>query len=96
MKTMLLRVVSELPQIFWAPILPAGGNVLLNFSFMIFGTLLFNLNPIPFFITLLVGHAVIAGYAVRDPHVSTLITAWMENRRKTVNLIACRGNKYVA
>lgn len=96
MRTMLLRVVAEPQQIFWAPVLPAAANVMLNVSAMMFCIVLFNVNPLPFFVTSLVGHAVIAGYAVREPHLSTLIAAWMETRRKTVNLRPAKGNKYVA
>ncbi len=93
---MLLRVIAEPPQIFWAPVLPAMGNVLINTSLMLFGVVLHVVNPIPFFITMAIGHGFIAGYAVRDPHLATLITAWMETRRKTTNLVRVKGNKYVA
>ena len=92
---MVLRAVAEPPQIFWAPLLPAGGNVMFNFVLMVFGTLFFKLNPIPFFVTLLIGHAFIAAYALRDPHLSNLMIAWIETRRKTTNLFPTRGNKYV-
>jgi hypothetical protein len=95
MKTLILRVVSEPPQIFWAPILPAAGNVLINITAMLFGIMAFNVNPLPFFLTILVGHGLIAGYAARDPHLSSLISAWMVTRRKTRNLLETRGNKYV-
>lgn len=94
MRTMVLRVVAEPPQIFWAPVLPAAGNMLVNLTLMLFFIVLSDINPIPFFVTLVAGHALIAGYAVRDPHLSKLITAWIETRRKTTNLIAARGNKY--
>jgi hypothetical protein len=95
MKTLVLRVVAEPPQIFWAPILPAAGNVLMNITAMLFGIMAYNVNPLPFFLTILIGHGLIAGYAARDPHLSTLISAWMVARRKTNNLLATRGNKYV-
>ena len=96
MRTMLLRAVAEPPQIFWAPILPAASNVLLNTSVMLFGIVGFDVTPIPFFATMIIGHILIAGYAVRDPHLSNLITAWMETRRRTTNLVPAQGNKYVA
>ena len=96
MRTMVLRVIAEPPQIFWAPILPAAGNALLNITLMMFGVVVADLNPLPFFVTLVIGHGIIAGYAVRDPHLSTLITAWSESKRKTTNLIPVKGNKYVA
>jgi hypothetical protein len=95
MRTMMLRVVAEPPQIFWAPLLPAAVNILLNVTLMLFCIIIFNVNPIPFFVTSLIGHALLAGYAVRDPHLSTLMTAWMETRRKTTNLVRVKGNKYV-
>jgi len=95
MKTLVLRVVAEPSQIFWAPLAPAAGNVLVNITAMLFGIMGFNVNPLPFFVTILIGHGLIAGYAARDPHLSSLISAWMVTRRKTANLLAVRGNKYV-
>ena len=86
--------MAEPSQIFFAPVLPAAANMLLNVATMLFFIILFNVNPIPFFITSVLGHALIAGYAVRDPHLSTLMTAWMETRRKTTNLLRVNGNKY--
>ena len=94
-RTLVLRVVAEPPQVFWAPLMPAAGNVLINITGMLFGIMAFNVNPLPFFVTLLVGHGLIAGYAARDPHISGLISAWMVSRRKTGNLIPVAGNKYV-
>lgn len=91
----MLRVVAEPPQVFWAPLMPAAGNVLINITGMLFGIMGFNVNPLPFFATLLVGHALIAGYAARDPHIAGLISAWMVSRRKTANLVRVMGNKYV-
>ena len=95
MRTLVLRVVAEPPQVFWAPLMPAAGNVLINITAMLFGIMLFNVNPLPCFASLLVGHVLIAGYAARDPHISGLISAWMVSRRKTVNLLPVTGNKYV-
>lgn len=95
MRTLVLRVVAEPPQVFWAPLMPAAGNVLINITAMLFGIMGFNVNPLPFFATLLVGHVLIAGYSARDPHISGLISAWMVSRRKTVNLLPVAGNKYV-
>jgi hypothetical protein len=95
MKTLILRVVAEPPQIFWAPLLPAAGNVLFNISAMLFSIMAFNVTPLPFFVTLALGHALIAAAAARDPHLATLVAAWMVSRRKTVNLLVTPGNKYV-
>lgn len=95
MRTLVLRVVAEPPQLFWAPLLPAVGNVFINISAMLLGIMGFDLNPLPFFAVMLFGHALLAGYASRDPHISSLISAWMVSRRKTVNLIPVQGNKYV-
>jgi hypothetical protein len=95
MKSLVLRVVAEPPQLFWAPLLPAAGNVLINITAMLFAITAYNINPLPFFVTILIGHGLIAGYAARDPHLSSLISAWAVARRKTVNLLPVRGNKYV-
>ena len=95
MRTVVMRAVSEPQQIFWAPLLPAGCNVFVNISLMILCIVLFDINPLPFFVTTIIGHAVIAGYGLRDPHLSSLMAAWAEKRKKTVNLIATKGNKFV-
>lgn len=95
MRSLVLRVIAEPPQIFWAPLPPAAGNVLINITAMLFGIMAFNMNPLPFFLTMLVGHGFIAGYAAKDPHLSSLISAWMVARRKSTNLLSVRGNKYV-
>lgn len=95
MRTVVMRAVSEPQQIFWAPLLPAGCNVLINISMMIFCIVLFDMNPLPFFATTLIGHGVIAGLAVREPHLSSLMVAWAETRKKTVNMIVAKGNKFV-
>jgi hypothetical protein len=63
---------------------------------MLFGVMMFDVNPIPFFITMGIGHAVIATYAMRDPHLSNLLAAWSLSRRKSTNLVPVKGNKYVA
>lgn len=94
MRTMVLRVIAEPPQIFWAPLLPAAANILFNVASMLFFIIIYNVTPIPFFITTLIGHVLIAVYAVRDPHLSTLMTAWMETRKKTKNMLRVKGNKY--
>lgn len=44
MRTLVLRVVAEPPQVFWAPLLPAAGNVLINITAMLFGIMGFNVN----------------------------------------------------
>lgn len=96
MRSMVLRVVAEPQQMFWAPVAPAGGNLILNFTLMMFGIVLFDLNPLPFFATAFAGHLFIAAYAARDPHLTTLLQAWNVANRKTVNLLKVKGNKYVA
>jgi len=45
MRTLVLRVVAEPPQVFWAPLMPAAGNVLINITAMLFGIMLFNVKP---------------------------------------------------
>lgn len=67
----------------------------MNVTIMLFGIILYNVNPIPFFVTTLIGHGFIAGFAIRDPHLSNLMAAWIETRRKTANLVGAKGNKYV-
>src|SRR5579859_351290 len=49
MRTLVLRVVAEPPQVFWAPLLPAAGNVLINITAMLFGIMGFNVKLVEFF-----------------------------------------------
>jgi len=48
-RTLVLRVVAEPPQVFWAPLMPAAGNVLINITGMLFGIMAFNVNPLSTF-----------------------------------------------
>jgi hypothetical protein len=96
MRTMVLRVVAEPQMMFWAPVVPAAGNLSLNVILMMFGIVLFDLNPLPFFGSTLAGHLFIVAYAARDPHLTTLIKAWSAAKDKTANIVKVKGNKYVA
>ena len=49
MRTLVLRVVAEPPQVFWAPLMPAAGNVLINITAMLFGIMGFNVKPLSTF-----------------------------------------------
>ena len=49
MRTLVLRVVAEPPQVFWAPLMPAAGNVLINITGMLFGIMGFNVKPLSTF-----------------------------------------------
>lgn len=96
MRTLILRVIAEPSQIFFAPVMPAAANILMNVTLMLFGIVSFDMNPIVFFITAILGHCAIATYALREPHLSTLMSAWISQRRRTANLIRSRGNKYAS
>jgi len=93
---MILRVVAEPSQIFWAPIMPAAMNIIVNIIIMMMFIVLLDVSPLPFFITTIIGHSSIAAFSVREPHCATLIIAWAESRKKTVNLLGVKGNKYVS
>jgi len=70
-------------------------NIALFAILFSFGTALFDLTPlIPF--GLLFGlHLFLASLAAKEPHLDSLLEAWLLKQRKSKNLISEPSNKYI-
>lgn len=83
-----LRAVANPPQLFWAPQIPAGINMAAHAFFMIYGWGLAQISPLAFIFSFFLCHIVIASIGQREPHMSTLIQAWLLTQKmRTRNLI---------
>jgi D-alanyl-lipoteichoic acid acyltransferase DltB (MBOAT superfamily) len=90
-----LKAVAMPTTMFWVPQVPAIANMVLNAMLIIFGWAIFRMSPLPFIFTLLMGHMFLASQAFKEPHMTTVIRAWLESRNKTRNLVKSSTNKYV-
>ena len=82
MKTQILKAVAMPPRIFWAPMLPAIINLVVQIAVMILLMMgypgKFNLNI--FMLTILVVHIGLIVWGIQEPHLSTIIPAWGKER----------------
>ena len=93
MREPLLRAVAMPPRIFWAPFLPAGINLAIQFPFMFMGMGIFNMNPLVFVVPIVIAHIFLIVYGAREPHLSSMIRAFGRVAPKSKNLYKCKGNK---
>ncbi|MFN8694311.1 MAG: hypothetical protein ACK5XX_07885 [Holosporales bacterium] len=89
-----LRAVAYPPQLFWAPQVPAGVNMALHAFLMIYGWMIFKMSPLIFIASFFATHAAIASLGQREPHMTTLIQAWMFTiQKRTRNLVRPKNNR---
>ncbi len=94
MREIILKAVANPPKILWGPFLPVLLNLGVQFPimFMFMGT--FNVNPLWFMSSLVVGHLICIVLGVRDPHISAMIQAYGQAAKKSNNLYKEKGNKF--
>lgn len=94
MKDMILKAVAQPPKIFWGPVLPVALNAGLQipFMFILIGTA--DVNPLLFVATIVLVHAAIVLYGVREPHLSAMIQAFGQTNVVSKNLYPEGGNKF--
>ena len=95
MKVSVFRAVADPAQLFWAPMIPAG----LNMVFAAIGGILYvqavGGNPLTVFILMVFGHAGIVAWGQKEPHLTSLLEPYMMSKRKTTNFFPSKGNKFV-
>lgn len=91
---MILKAVANPPKILWGPFLPTLLNLGIQFPIMFMSMGIWNLNPIFFIATIAIGHIIVIGMGVKDPHISTMIQAYGQSRFVSNNLYKCKGNKF--
>ena len=94
MREVILKAVANPPKILWGPFLPVMVNMGIQFPmmFMFLGT--FNINPLWFMASIILGHIVCIAMGAREPHISAMIQAYGQSANKTNNLYTVQGNKF--
>ncbi len=94
MREMILKAVANPPKILWGPFLPVMINLGIQFPlmFMLVGTV--NVNPLVFMTLIVIGHTFCIFLGVREPHISSMIQAYGQSNKTSVNLYKVKGNKF--
>ncbi len=91
----ILKAVAYPSLLLFVPQLPAMINISVWVLFMVYGLAFFSANPLIFIIGMVISHLAIAGQTAREPHLTTVVQAWLKTRRGTKNLIKEKTRKYV-
>ncbi len=94
MREGILKAVANPPKILWGPFLPTMINFAVQFPIMFMAIGVFGVNPIIFFATIILGHAAVVIYGVKEPHISAMIQAFGQTHMVTKNLYKVKGNKF--
>ena len=94
MRDMVLKAVAQPPKIFWGPVLPVVLNMGLQFPMMFMAMGIWNINPLMFIITILIGHGIVVLAGAKDPHLSAMIQAFGQANKVSTNLYSDKGNKF--
>lgn len=94
MREGILKAVANPPKILWGPFLPSMINFALQFPFMFMAIGIFDANPIIFLATIVMAHAGIIMYGIKEPHLSAMIQAYGQTHMVTRNLYKVKGNKF--
>ena len=94
MRDMILKAVANPPKLFWAPVIPAAINAGLQIPFMFMAMGIWNINPLMFIITILIGHGIVVLAGAKDPHLSAMIQAFGQANKVSTNLYSDKGNKF--
>ena len=94
MREIILKAVANPPKILWGPFLPTMLIMGIQFPimFMFLGT--FNINPLVFMCTLVIGHVICIAVGVKEPHISAMIQAYGQTAKTSHNLYKEKGNKF--
>lgn len=94
MREGILKAVANPPKILWGPFLPTLLNAGLQIPLMFVFLGVFNINPLVFVITIVLGHITVIALGARDPHLSGMIQAFAKNNMNSQNLYKEKGNKF--
>ena len=94
MREVILKAVANPPRILWGPFLPTMLNMGIQFPlmFMFLGT--FDINPLVFMISIVLGHVACIIIGAREPHISAMIQAYGQSAKTSTNLYKVKGNKF--
>lgn len=94
MRDIILKAVANPPKLFWGPVLPTAINAGLQIPFMFMSVGIWQVNPLIFIITIVLGHLVVVAVGAKDPHLSGMIQAFGNTNMVTTNLYKVKGRKF--
>ena len=94
MRDVILKAVANPPKLFWGPVLPTAINAGLQIPFMFMSVGIWQVNPLIFIITIVLGHLVVVALGTKDPHLSGMILAFGNTNIVTTNLYKVKGRKF--
>ncbi len=94
MRDVILKAVANPPKLFWGPVLPTAINAGLQIPFMFMSVGIWQVNPLIFIITIVLGHLVVVALGTKDPHLSGMIQAFGNTNIVTTNLYKVKGRKF--
>ncbi len=94
MREEILKAVAQPPKFLFAPFVPAVINLGIQFPVMFIGIGLGDINPLFFIISIIIAHAALVGYGIKEPHMSTMLQAYGRSNKVSKNLYSVKGNKF--
>lgn len=94
MRDIILKAVANPPKLFWGPVLPTAINAGLQIPFMFMAVGIWQMNPLIFIITIVLGHLVVVALGTKDPHLSGMLQAFGNTNMPSVNLYKVKGRKF--
>lgn len=94
MRDIILKAVANPPKLFWGPVLPTAINAGLQIPFMFMGIGIWQLNPLIFIVTIVLGHLFVVALGVKDPHLSGMLQAFGQTNIVPQNLYKVKGHKF--
>lgn len=94
MRDIILKAVANPPKLFWAPVLPAALNAGLQIPFMFMAIGIWQVNPLIFITSIVLGHLIVVGVGAKDPHLSGMIQAFGTTNMSSKNLYRVKGHKF--
>lgn len=92
MQEPILKAVAMPPKVFWAPMVPAIINIVIQAVFLLMWIATRH-NPIFFIATIALAHIGIIIYGVREPHLSNMLRASGPMMTPSKNIYPSKGNK---
>lgn len=94
MREEILKAVAQPPKILWAPMVPAIINLGIQFPMLFMGIGVADINPLFFIMSIIFSHIALVFAGIREPHLSTMMQAYGQTYKATVNLYSVSGSKY--
>ncbi|MBO6289250.1 MAG: hypothetical protein IJ738_02000 [Alphaproteobacteria bacterium] len=94
MREDILKAVAQPPKFLFAPFVPALVNLGIQFPVLFIAIGVANMNPLFFIFSILLSHAAITAYGIKEPHMSTMLQAYGQTRKVSKNLYSVKGNKF--